>query len=210
MVAQLRLLLDQADSTSGLTNWTNAQLRTALSIGQRQVGIMIGGIEKDTTIKLVGKQVSYNLPSDFQAIEAVFYVKNYNYNPLAYKADKEFGIEEGTDTTKWLLYNKTLGQYTTHNNKLKVYPIGSMYSNDSLKVDYYGLPATLTSDTMTSQLPEYTELLVYKIAEYVLKNDDFTVSEETTALQNLDLLKRISIDPYVRRKAAVPTLVPGM
>lgn len=74
LVADLRIMLGQTDSTTGNTNWTNAQLRSCLNMGQDKVSGRGRVIEMETTYA-ASATTDYAPPSGFITLRGTAYLK---------------------------------------------------------------------------------------------------------------------------------------
>lgn len=212
LLEQLNLLVDETDSTDGGSHWTNTQKRLALNMSQQVIAPMVGCVEDDTTLALVGKRIEYSIPTvKGQAvfgIEGVWKtgrsgVDAFNYQRIEYTAGRNFGRAADSSQSK-LIEQKRILEYKWHERKLGVFPAQETYSAlDSLKVDLYRYPVPMTNDSSTFELPEYATFAVVKLAEYILQNHNLSTGEEAGAYQNIDAIAKTFIERFAKRREAV-------
>lgn len=200
LTADVRLLIAQADSTTGKTDFSDATIRQALNLSQGAIAPMVGGVEWDTTFRAVNDRVVYPLGTNVMGIEGVWLVnKATTYNRIEYKRGREFGTARDT-LQSHAANQKTFLEYKFNRGELTVFPnLTGMTPADSIRVDLYRYPASLSSDSSTFQLPEYTRLAVAKLAEYILRNNDFGIGEEGAGFANIETLAKMFIERYARR-----------
>lgn len=199
LTADLRLLIAQSDSTTGRTDFSDAVMRQALNLSQGAIAPLVGGVEWDTTIGLKSDSVRYPLGTNVIAVEGVWRVNKNDYYRLQMKRGRDFGL--GRDTVQSVAANQTkLFEYKFHRGTLTIFPkLTGLTPVDSLEVDLYRYPNRMDSAAATFELPEYTRFAVIKLAEYILRNNDFAVGEEGAAMANLQTIAAMFVDRYARR-----------
>lgn len=199
LTADLRLLIAQSDSSAGKTDFSDATIRQALNLSQQAIAPLVGGVEWDTTIAMVLNRRTYTLGSNVMGIEGVWHKNDQVLNRIEYRKGRDFGL--GKDSLQTKTTNQVvIFSFKFHRGKLSLFPLlASVSPKDSLLVDLYRYPTRFTADTTTFELPEYTRLAVVKLAEYLLRNNDFSIGEESQAMTNIGSLAEMFVNRFARR-----------
>ena len=206
MITRVRFFgIAETDSTNGRTQYTDEQMRTAISSSQSMLSGMLGLLESDTTIDLISRVKSYNLPSDYGAIEAVFFVNEINYSKLEYKEGRDLssakakennlkGKAESANAPK-----NTVLEYSVFNNKVHIFPTLQHFSEDVLVVFYYEKATDLDSNAQVLEIPEWSEELLQILTTFWLQMADQTENEQLAFWSKFKTMAQEIVYRYTRR-----------
>lgn len=200
------------DSTLGASPHTNAQIRVAMNVAQREIAAATCAVQRETTYTLTAS-VCYKLPYRFIAPRALYLIRpNANgYDRVTYRDAQEFpsvkkpgaelaGETAGTNTDQSRVDFVT--EFSVFGDSLKINPMLGEVTGHDLRLDYCAYPTPLTSDSQTCDLPEYCDFAVVKLAEWILNSANLTITEETAALTNLSSMAGYFVERYARKVEA--------
>ena len=189
LITDLRILLGQVDSTANATNWSNAQLRRILNMGQDAVTARGRVIERDTTY-LASAATRYAPPSGFITLRGTAYIVRRGAGDIVPIA---LTSADSIPRLQTRITKQSVGddEYSIYEEAGKIVVSPPVLSQDSVKVVFFSNPTNLVDTTECEYGDEWEIILLYESAliAYEKTHDEvwfeLTIKERDTKLDQM-------------------------
>lgn len=192
VVREIRLLIDEADSSEGGSHWSNADIRLAWNMAQRGMSHWTPLVEDDTALQCVDKKIMYPLAGNVARVAGVWFRPDKGVWLRVERASgDEFGKSADTVQSRATDQKKPL-QYNFHKGEVKIFPVLlEPAPDDSLMIDLYRYPNDMVNDASTVELVGYAILPCEKLTIWILQNGLLSYGDEQSGMANLEAMARM-------------------
>ena len=164
LITDLRLLLDQTDSTTGNTNWSNDNLRRYLNMAQEVLAPHSGGVQKADTVpgSITPRIPLDSLSSDFVSLKGMIWLMRdtKENTPIPFVPLDSFYRTVRNNTKQTM----GLDNFVVTEDAGEIAVFTEVSDEDSLLISYYAYPSVLSDSQECDFDRGWEKVLLYTAA----------------------------------------------